>query len=404
MALTKGKSPFYPGQPVPFELFVGRLSQINHILKRGAGQVAEGKPSAVFVQGEYGIGKSSVAGITQQIASEQYILHPIYASLGSATDINEVGQAILRGTISSIESDPTRGEKIKAFLSKYLGEQQLFGGLTIRFDRLKEDAPSVANGLLPFLTETFSRLTETGSKGIFLVLDEINGITADKKFSTMIKELIDSNALSVNPLPLFLMLCGVEARRHDMIAQHQPVERIFDVVHIDKMPDREVEEFFTKAFHSVSMEVQEDGLKILVEYSAGFPKIMHLIGDNAFWTDSDGVIDEHDAIIAVVDAADGVGKKYVDKQVLRELKSREYHSILKKIAMDGPNVMTFRRSEVSKKLSSTEKRKFDNLLQKLKRLHVIEGVEASRGEYRFTSQIVRLYIWLNSRRKGDSLE
>lgn len=67
---AKGKSPFYPGQPVPIELFVGRSAQIERVLTRGAGQVAEGKPTAVFIQGEYGIGKSSMAGCLQAMAEK----------------------------------------------------------------------------------------------------------------------------------------------------------------------------------------------------------------------------------------------------------------------------------------------------------------------------------------------
>ncbi|HLG17619.1 MAG TPA: hypothetical protein VJH03_24460 [Blastocatellia bacterium] len=53
--INKGKSPFYPGQPVPVELFVGREAQLDRIMTRGVGQVAEGKPVAQYVQGEYGI-------------------------------------------------------------------------------------------------------------------------------------------------------------------------------------------------------------------------------------------------------------------------------------------------------------------------------------------------------------
>jgi hypothetical protein len=49
----KSQRPFYPGQPVPAEFFVGRRAQLEHILKRGVGQVARGKPIAMFVQGEY---------------------------------------------------------------------------------------------------------------------------------------------------------------------------------------------------------------------------------------------------------------------------------------------------------------------------------------------------------------
>jgi hypothetical protein len=40
----KSQSPFYPGQPVPVELFVGREQQIDRILTRGGGQVERGKP------------------------------------------------------------------------------------------------------------------------------------------------------------------------------------------------------------------------------------------------------------------------------------------------------------------------------------------------------------------------
>ena len=77
----KGKSPFYPGQPVPNELFIGRFQQIHHIMERGVGQVEAGKPIAIYVQGEYGIGKSSIAAFVQWLAEREHGLHAIYASL-----------------------------------------------------------------------------------------------------------------------------------------------------------------------------------------------------------------------------------------------------------------------------------------------------------------------------------
>ena len=98
---AKGRSPFCSGQPVPFDLFVGRAEQIDHILTRGVGQVAAGKPVAMFIEGEYGIGKSSIAGLVQRIAEREHGLHGIYAPLGSATNLDEVGAAVLRATIGS---------------------------------------------------------------------------------------------------------------------------------------------------------------------------------------------------------------------------------------------------------------------------------------------------------------
>ena len=65
----KSRSPFYPGQPVSIELFVGRMKEISRI-ERAASQVALRKPQSVFITGEYGIGKTSLAQ-TVHILSEK---------------------------------------------------------------------------------------------------------------------------------------------------------------------------------------------------------------------------------------------------------------------------------------------------------------------------------------------
>jgi hypothetical protein len=393
---SKGKSPFYPGQPVPGELFVGRAKQIEHIMQRGVGQVEAGKPVAVYVEGEYGIGKSSIAGFIQWLAEREHGLHGIYAPLGSAETLEDVGAAVLEGTLRSGAFDPRRSEKVRIWLAKYIGEQSLFG-VTVHAETLKKDAPTIASGMLPFLGEVVERLRETGVKGLFVVLDEINGIAANPKFAHFIKGIVDTNAMSRQPLPLLLMLCGVEECRREMIRNHQPVDRIFDVVQIEPMSPLEMRTFFEKAFDSVQIQVDADALDLMIEYSAGFPKIMHLVGDSAFWLDQDAVISKADALQAVVGAADEVGKKYVDQQVYNALRSKDYRSILNKIAKTGLD-MTFQRAEIAKGLTDAERKKFSNFLQKMKQLKVIRagGVQ---GEYVFNVRMVRLYIWLQSLQK-----
>lgn len=393
---NKGKSPFYPGQPVPRELFAGRAQQITHILARGIEQVESGKPVAMYVQGEYGIGKSSIAGFAQWLGEKDHGLHGIYAALGAVETLDDVGARVLEATFRSGAFNPNRSEKVREWLAKYVGEQSLFG-VTLRADALKKDAPSIASasGMLPFLREVMERLKETGIKGIFLVLDEINGITANPKFAHFIKEIVDTNAMSRSPLPLLLMLCGVEERRREMIRNHQPVDRIFDVIEIETMSPEEMKAFFTRAFESVQINIAPDALDLVAEYSAGFPKIMHLAGDAAFWSDRDGIITRDDAYQAVLLAADEVGKKYVDQQVYKALRSSDYHSILAKIARMGPNSMSFMRGEVASGLTDTEKKKFNNFLQKMKSLKVLRSGDV-QGEYIFNLRMVRLYIWLQS--------
>ena len=399
MELTKGKSPFYPGQPVPVELFVGRAKQIERIMTRGVDQVALGKPVAMFIQGEYGIGKSSIAGFTQWLAERDRGLHGIYAPLGGCQTLADLPAAILQATIRSRAFDPKKTEKVRNWLGDYIGKQELFG-FSLNLEALKRDAPHLSEpyGMLEFLSKAKERLKDTGVKGIFLVLDEINGITEDPQFAHFVKGLVDTNAMSRQPLPLLLMLCGVEERRREMIQKHQPVDRLFDVIEIEVMDKEEMEEFFRRAFDSVNTSIEPSAKELLIHYSAGFPKIMHLVGDAAFWIDQDCVINKDDAIQAVMVAADDVGKKYVDQQVYRALRSTDYHSILAKIAKMGPDIMSFTKDAVITGLTESEKRKFNNFLQKMKKLHVIRSGEI-RGEYIFNLRMVRLYIWLQSLQK-----
>jgi hypothetical protein len=295
--------------------------------------------------------------------------------------------------------EPTITDKIRNFLSKYLGKQELFG-FSINLEALKADGPNLSHGYLPFLRDLLSWLKENGIKGLMLILDEINGITGNVQFAHFIKGLVDENALSRSPLPLMLMLCGVEERRREMIQHHQPIERIFDIVEIKPMDENEMKDFFSKTFSSVGMEVKDDAMSFLCDYSAGFPKIMHIIGDAVFWIDRDNIVDKDDATEGVLIAAEEVGKKFVDQQIYKALRSKDYHSILSKLGKTISD-LSFQKGIIEEGLSAGERKKFNNFLQRMKKLNVLKSGDG-RGEYVFNSRLVWLYILLNSLEKRQS--
>ncbi|MBI5199567.1 MAG: ATP-binding protein [Nitrospirae bacterium] len=395
-AIPKGISPFYPGQPIPVELFVGRQKEIEKIA-RAVKQVELGKPQAIFLAGEYGIGKSSLASFMRFYAEKENHLLGIHVFLWSTTTIDEVAAKTVETVLKAPAYEPTLTEKVRNILSKYVGEQELFG-IRINLNALKADTPNIAQGYLPFLRQLLERLTDEDIKGIMLILDEINGITSTPKFAHFIKGLVDENALSANPLPLMLLLCGVEERRREMIKHHQPVERIFDIVEINPMTEQEMKEFFKQAFLSQNIKIKDDALSLLCKYSAGFPKIMHIVGDTVFWKDRDGIIDKEDALDGIFDAAEDIGRKFVDQQVLKALRSKDYHSIMEKMSK-LPFDLSFQKTDLGKGLSESEKKKIDNFLQRMKKLKVLSSGDI-QGEYIFNSRLVRLYILLNSIKKA----
>lgn len=214
-------------------------------------------------------------------------------------------------------------------------------------------------------------------------------------FETASKGFVEENAMATTPLPLLLMLCGVEERRRAMIQCHPPIDRIFDIVEIEKMDQGEMREFFERSFREADIAVNSKAMDALITYSAGFPKIMHVVGDEAYYLDSDGNLDYAEAMDAVVNAAEEVGRKYVDQQVYKALRSLDYQSILQKIASLGPTGDGFFKRDVADGLTPAELKKLGNFLQRMKKLNVIRSGDSS-GEYIFNVQMIRLYIWLKS--------
>ncbi len=390
--LTKGKSPFYPGQPVPVDFFTGRFKEIERII-RTVEQVEFGKPQAVFLSGEYGIGKSSLASFLRYYAERNSHILGIHVFLGGAETLEDVAIKTVEAVIKQQIYEETKLEKIRNLLAKYIGQQSLFG-LNINFDALKADALNLSRGYLPFLKELLNRFKDDNVKGIMLILDEINGITENKQFAHFIKGLVDENAVSKSPLPLLLMLCGVEERRKQMIDKHQPIERIFDVIEINPMEESEMKEFFTKTFNSANMDVTDDAMVFLCRYSAGFPKLMHIVGDSTFWLNNDKIVDIEDATAGIIEAAEEIGKKFVDQQVYNALRSIDYRSILTKLAKVDFD-LSFKKGTIEKGLSDSERKKFHNFLQRMKKLGLFKSGD-EKGEYIFTNRLARLYIRFKS--------
>ncbi|MEW6097321.1 MAG: ATP-binding protein [bacterium] len=148
---NKGKSPFYPGQPVPIEFFIGRINEIQRIT-RSINQVELGKPQAIFLTGEYGIGKSSLAGFMKYLAEKNNSILGIHVFLGNVETVEDLAIKTVETTIKTPIYELTISEKIGNFLAKYIGKQDLFG-FNINLEVLKADGPNLSQGYLPFLHE-----------------------------------------------------------------------------------------------------------------------------------------------------------------------------------------------------------------------------------------------------------
>jgi len=387
------ESPFTPGSPVPSEFFVGRKEQIEKLL-RYVKQTLGGKPENIFLLGDRGIGKSSFASFMRYYVSTHKKMLGIHTFLNKVSTLEEMTRLIFEEIAKETQQQGWFKNIAESF-GDYIKEVGLFG-VTISFNppqqKLKE--------LVSKFPETLANLLKEIKKqkdGLFIALDDINGLASKKEFAHWYKSFVDEVATHYKNFPVFVMLIGLPEQR-DILYNHQPsLMRIFRIIEIEKLFNEEVKEFFSKAFKQVAIKVKPDAMNVMTIYSSGLPLLMHEIGDATFWADNDGIIDVKDAVEGILEAAENVGRKYLDPKVYRTIRSERYRSILRKLGKEMPLYRGFRKKEVEAKLTEPEKKVFNNFLRRMQELGVIErDVEGGRGAYKFVNEIYPLYIRMES--------
>ncbi len=125
--------------------------------------------------------------------------------------------------------------------------------------------------------------------------------------------------------------------------------------------DEECSKLFKRSFQRINVEVPQGALSSMVKYAGGPPAFAHEIGDAVFQTDDDNKVDEQDAHKGIERAAEIVGHKYLDKQVMRLIRRERYRKILQFLVCN-PNNFAFRPSEILRDPNSEERKGFDNFL------------------------------------------
>lgn len=391
----KERSPFTPGVPVPVEFFVGRRRQIEQAT-RLLEQAAAGRVQNAFLLGERGIGKSSFANFIKTLALKKYSMVAVHVFLNRAFTMQDMVRQVFEQIIKEASGEVWY-EKIKTLFGKYITQVGLFG-MSITFNPPKEEL----DYLVRQFPEALFKITEqvqNEKKGLFIALDDINGLAQNPDFANWYKSFVDEAATRYAIFPVFTMLVGLPERRKSMYQAQPSLARIFSIIEVEALSQQEVTDFFKRAFGSVGIKVEEDAMKFMVHFSTGLPFLMQEIGDATFWIDRDGVITRDDAMEGVVTAADIIGKKYLDVKLYRSIRSRRYLSILRKLCSEGPT-RRFVKKDIEKRLTDSEKRVLSGFLRRMKQLGIIEpDPEAGIGSYRFVNEMYPVYVWLEQSKR-----
>ena len=393
--ITK-ESPFSPGRPVQPEYFVARTKELDR-LERALKQTASGRNENIFITGQRGIGKSSLAGLIRHHAEKEHGFIGAHCYLGGVRTLEEMTGTIFERLFLEC-ADKRVFDKLKNIFDKYISEVRLFG-VGIEFTKDTSKLRGLLDNFLPAMRNIYGEVKANDKNGLVLILDDLNGISDVPQFSQFLKSFVDTLATSGKPLPLLLILVGSPERRNDML-KHQPsVARIFDIVELSLMCEDESQDFFQEMFKKQTITIAEKALSLMVKLSGGYPMLLHEVGDAVFWQDTDNHISESDARQGIMEAARIVGRKYIDTKISKVLRSETYSSILWQMGKKLPVGATFRRQELLKAVGEKEKKNLDNFLNRIKKLGLIDDAEV-RGEYTFVNPLYHLYLWFEAKNRA----
>lgn len=388
MNINKEDSPFTPGKPVPVDFFVGREKELKRIV-RGINQVKACKQENLFIIGERGMGKTSLAAYIKYYAESRNDFIGVYVNLSGIKTLEEMTGVVFERFVKETHDKPVFS-KIGDLFKDHIKQVGALG-VTVQFQPNKQELKTLTTNFIPALRNIYEKVKDE-KKGILLILDDINGIADEPQFAHFLKRTVDEIATS-KPLPLFLVLVGMHEIR-DRINQHQlSVSRIFKIIDIDRLSDSESREIFEKAFASRKIKVEEDAMNVMVRMSSGLPMLIQEVGDSVYWIDKDDAVDRRDALDGIFNAAENVGEKILNRQILNAIRSEKYISILKKMRNVVKIDIPFTKKDVVAVLSDDEKKNFNNFLQRMKKLDVMKSGE-QQGEYEFTNNMFYAYLMI----------
>ena len=389
-------SPFTPNQPVNPDFFTGREDQINELLL-SVRKASKGNLQVGWISGERGIGKSSLASFVGFLAERDEQAIAAHIHLGEVKTLEEMAG---KTHLSLLEDNQSKswGRTLLNMFGDRVKQVGLFG-VKIQLELSDKELAATTNNFAASLGHIVEK-AGNDRRVLFLIFDDINGLADTPRFAHWLKSMVDGAATSRTEAPVCLIFVGLEERLDTMIKNNPSVVRVFrPLMKIEPWTQSEGEDFFRNAFDKHNVSIAQEDVEILARYSGGIPTVAHEIGDAVWQIAKDNTITEDDCQIGVIDAADTIGKRFIEKDIIQALQSSQYRSILGKIADAFSGHFPFSKKDLRslETLTPKEKKALDNFLIRMKRLGGIVSVKAGeRGIYRFPTHMHAIYFSLRS--------
>lgn len=390
MILEKN-SPFEPRKPVSPEKLEGRFNIIEDYV-RYLSLAVNGQPQHFYLNGNRRVGKSSIATYMLEYARVKYGMIGIHVYNDGIHSIDDLINNIVEKLLNEIK-DESFGTKILNYFHNHI-ETTGFLGNSIK---LRSDSPNmigdIKNSFADFIVNTLKNFDE--GKGLFIVIDDINGLSQTPDFANWYKSFADTLSTTFNtPIPLVMMLTS-HPKVVKLLYKHNPsFNRIFVYRPIGFLQKNEVKDFFIKSFGSRCIQIEENALNLMVEFSAGSPTMMQNIGDEIYLLNKNNVISKEITLEGIKQAAREIELRYLQNTLDEFNIAQSDLNILRVLGKDFINNAyenySFKIDEIADKLSKLDEELLDEFIQKALQADIIEI--KNEDEFIFTNDLYPIYF------------
>ena len=393
-------NPFQPNKIIAPGMFVGRVEEI-HAIEQCLFQTKFENPQHFLIEGERGIGKSSLLVLVDQFATGE-IDAPRggkfnFLSLGiDMAGVKSEGD-IIRSIARRLRQEMSRRDQLKTtargvwdFVSKWeVAGVRFHSDQGFDVDEAREE-----------LIRNIVRLMQSAANsldGVLVLVDEADAAPAEAglgEFAKLFTERLEREGCA----RLLLGLAGLPTTVGKLRASHDSSPRLFQILRLDPLEPAERIVVIEKALdvarekNGFATPITGDAATLLADMSEGYPHFLQQFGHCAFEVDSDDTIDVNDVTRGANDpngALDQLGKKYFNEMYYDKIGSHDYRKVLNVMAEFGDDWVS--RQDIIKQ-SGLAMTTINNALRALRDREIIVPDEARKGFYRLPTKSFAAWI------------
>ena len=382
-------------------MFTGRIREIGSV-EKSLFQAKHGNPVHFIIEGERGIGKSSLLFLVSQIASGEVKLHEspdlnflvVPVELGSVSSQIEIVRAIARQFRSELQRLHSKIEIAKSVWD-FLSNWEVLG---VRYH--KSEAQPEAESARDALADKMAEFCEHSDfDGIFIAIDEADAPSADAGLGEFLKYFTERLS-RVGCNQVLFGLAGLPILLDRIRTSHPSAARIFNLIGLTPLELDERKEVVRRGLaeangkNSTQTEITPDGLDLLAELSEGYPHFIQQFAYCAFEADSDDVLDASDVVNGAYEDGGAIaqlGTKYFDDLYYNKIASERYRNILNSMADFGDQWLS--RKQILN-LSGESQTTVSNALNALKTRNILIADSTRQGFYRLPTR--SFAAWINA--------